>query len=96
MSDPFLQIWNSHTDECGKPPTITNETHDKYIGFFENRFGQQWIFVYDLKQKVGELRGGDIGWATVIPVRDGKADVMLGKAEVAWLLACWIAATGIG
>jgi hypothetical protein len=74
----------------------TNETRDTYVGFFENRFGEQRVFVYDLKTKVGELRGGDIGWANVVPVRDGKADVVLGKAEGAWLLACWLAATGIG
>ena len=97
MSSPLLQIWNAHTDACGAPPEITNKANDKfYYGYFENRFGEQWVFVYDLKEKVGELRGGDLGWDSVVPVRDGIADVMLGKAELAWLFACWKAATGTG
>ena len=82
---------------CGKPPAITNKGNEKhYHGYFENRFGEQWVFTYDSARKVGELRGGDIGWDTVIEVREGKADVMLGKAEAAWILACWIATTGVG
>ena len=54
------------------------------------------MFIYDPETKAGELRGGDIGWETAVPVRDGVADVMLGKAELAWLFACWTAATGSG
>ena len=97
MSGPFFQIWNTHTDACGTPPAIANKGNEKfYYGYFQNRFGEQWVFTYDLTEKTGELRGGDIGWDTVVPVRDGKVDVMLGKAEGAWLLACWIAATGTG
>ena len=38
----------------------------------------------------------DIGWETVVLVNDGKVDVMLGKAELAWLQACWQAATFAG
>ena len=97
MSDPLFQIWNMHTDACGAPPAITNKANEKfYFGYFQNRFGEQWVFTFDLEKKVGELRGGDIGWETAVPVRDGIADVMLGKAELAWLFACWAAATGAG
>ena len=96
MSDPLLQIWNSHTDDCGEPPAITNKAGDKYYGYFQNRFTEQWVFVYDPARKTGELRGGDIGWETVVVVKDGHAEVNLGKAETAWLQACWNAATGIG
>ena len=96
MSTPFLQIWNTHFDSCGEPPAITNKSGDKYIGYFQNRFGEQWVFVYDPERKVGELRGGDIDWETVVIVEGGEADVTLGKAEAAWLRACWNAATGVG
>lgn len=96
MSDPLFQIWNTHAADCGEPPTITNKTTDKYYGYFQNRFGDQWVFVYNRETKVGELHGGDTGWETVSVVRDGKVDVTLGKAEAAWLLACWMAATGTG
>ena len=96
MTTPFIQIWNTHTLSCGSPPTITNESSNRYYGYFQNRFSEQWVFVYDPERKTGELRGGDIGWDTVVIVKDGKADVALGKAEAAWLQACWTAATGIG
>ena len=96
MSTAFFQISNTHTADCGDPPTITNELGNKYYGYFQNRFGEQWVFVYDREQKAGELRGGDIGWETVVLVNDGKVDVMLGKAELAWLQACWQAATFAG
>ena len=95
MSDPLFQIWNTHTADCGEPPTVTNKAGDKYYGYFQNQFTEQWVFVYDPQRKIGELRGGDIGWDTVILVKDGQADVQLGKAETAWLQACWNAATGI-
>ena len=97
MSNPLFQIWNTHTDACGRPPELGNKGNENfYYGYFQNRFGEQWVFTYDLKEKVGQLRGGDIAWETAIPVRDGIADVMLGKAELAWLFACWAAATGAG
>jgi hypothetical protein len=89
----FFRISNRHGAGCGDPPTIANEAGNKYYGYFQNRFGEQWVFVYDHEKKIGELRGGDIGWDTVVLVKDGSVDVMLGKAETAWLQACWQAAT---
>ena len=97
MSNPLLEVWNGHDESCGAPPAITNKGNEKYYyGYFENRFGEQWVFVYDFTRKAGELRGGDIGWDKVIEVRDGKHELILGKAEATWLLACWTAATGVG
>jgi hypothetical protein len=96
MKIPFFQICNMHNASCGEPPTITNESSNKYYGYFQNRFTEQWVFVYDSERKTGELRGGDIGWDTGVVVKDGKADVALGNDEAAWLHTCWIAATGIG
>ena len=51
------------------------------------------MFVYDQADQTGELRGGDLGWDTVIPVWDGRASIVLGEAEAMWLRACWAAAT---
>ena len=39
--------------------------------YFENRAGEQWVFVYDRVGQTGELRGGDLDWDTVVPVRGG-------------------------
>ena len=49
--------------------------------------------MYDRVDKTGELRGGDLGWDTVLPVRDGRASLVLGEAEALWLRACWTAPT---
>jgi hypothetical protein len=38
---------------------------------------------------------GDAGWETEHAVVDGVApDLILGEAELQWLRACWLAATG--
>jgi hypothetical protein len=64
-----------------------------YIGYFENSFGEQWIFTFDRESKRAELRGGDIGWNTTHEVLDGQAKgLALGADELAWLSACWKAA----
>ncbi len=93
MSTAFFRIANMHGADCGDSPTITNESGNRYYGYFQNRFGEQWVFVYDYEKKIGELRGGDIGWDTVVLVKDGQVDLIQGEAETAWLQACWQAAT---
>ena len=92
MSEPLLRIRNHHTPECGDPPIANSDDPNIYIGYFENPYGEQWIFTYDRETAAAELRGGDIGWNTTIPVRNGIAqNVVLGEAEKNWLDACWMA-----
>jgi hypothetical protein len=96
MSEPLLRIRNHHSLNCGDPPIVDGDDPHIYIGYFENPFGEQWIFTYNRETEAAELRGGDIGWNTVIPVRNGVVqDVVLGEAEKSWLHAC-IAACGSG
>ena len=95
MSEPLLRIHNHHVAECGDPPIINGDDPDLYIGYFENPYGEQWVFTYHRKTHKSELRGGDIGWNTVHAVVDGRvASLILGGEEAAWLQACWLAATG--
>lgn len=65
MSDPLLRIRNHHTPSCGDPPIVRGDDPSVYIGYFENPYGEQWIFTYDRKLQRGELRGGDVGWNSV-------------------------------
>jgi hypothetical protein len=93
MSEPLLKIRNHHTVYCGDPPIVNSDDEHVYIGYFENAYGEQWIFTYDRKSRRAELRGGDVGWNTVNIVDDGHVDgLILGKDEAAWLFACWRAA----
>lgn len=95
MSEPLLRIRNHHGAACGDPPIVDGDDAALYIGYFENPHGEQWVFTYHRKTGKAELRGGDVGWNTMLKVKDGAvADLILGVEEAAWLKACWRAATG--
>ncbi len=90
MPEPILTIFNQHIAESGTPPSISNESSGLYIGYFENSYGEQWIFTFDPKTREASLRGGDIGWEDGHIVHNGRvADLILGREEAAWLQACW-------
>ena len=92
MTEPMLKIRNHHAASCGDPPIVASDTEDVYLGYFENRHGEQWIFAFDRKTRAATLRGGDVGWNSIYNVVDGAvADLILGKDEQAWLRACWMA-----
>jgi hypothetical protein len=95
MPDPLLTIRNNHAAACGDPPIVAAGESDRYVGYFENRFGEQWVFTYDRANGDAVLRGGDIGWNTNHAVVNGAVgDLILGEEEQAWLRACWLAASG--
>lgn len=94
MKEPFFIMRNNHSENCGTPPTITNETANKYYGYFENEFGEQWVFVYDRVTKKAVLYGGDVEWGNEYQVKDGRVQgLILDQNELNWLNACWKAAT---
>ncbi len=93
MSGPMLTIHNHHAAACGIPPAFSNEAADLYIGYFENRDGEQWIFSFDRGTHEATLRGGDVDWGRVHLGHDGRVDgLILAPEEAAWLQACWSAA----
>ena len=94
MSEPLLRIRNHHTVACGDPPIVNGDDPNLYIGYFENLYGEQWIFTYDRKTKKAELLGGDAGWNTRNEVVGGVVPgLILSAEESKWLEACWHAAT---
>lgn len=96
MSTPLLTIRNNHTHTpaCGDPPIVSNSP-SCYVGYYENPFGEQWIFTYDRETKAAHLFGGDINWNNRQEVRDGVVQgLMLNEDEAAWLRACWKSAVG--
>lgn len=94
MAKPILTIYNRHSSTCGSPPPMSNEGSGLYMGYFENRYREQWLFTYNRETREARLRGGDIGWEDEREVRDGRVDdLILGTEEATWLQACWKAAT---
>ena len=95
LSDNVLRIVNIHAAECGTAPNVTNDGGRSHLGYFENAFGDQWLFVYDRATRTAEVRGGDLDWDTAFPVRDGvvDADLILASEVVSWIRLCWQTAT---
>jgi len=89
MSEPLLKIPNHHAASCGDPPIVNGAEDNLYIGYFENNYGEQWIFTRDRKTGIATLRGGDIGWNTAIDVSSGPStEWVLNQSEYVWLEAC--------
>ena len=54
---------NNHDPRCGRPPRLRN-TDDPgfYHGYFENRYGEQFVFTFDRATGTVTVSGGDLGW----------------------------------
>lgn len=77
---------------------ITPSEH-RYVGFYENQFGEQLVFVHDIG-KEPKLYHGDYGWvplaaewpriSSAIPTLSPwvTGDLILDQGEVLWLAAC--------
>jgi hypothetical protein len=54
---------NNHDERCGTPPRLRNlDNPGLYYGYFENRYGEQFVFTFDSATKTGTVSGGDLGW----------------------------------
>lgn len=90
----ILTVRNHHVESCGVPTACETADPNFYTGYFENQYGEQWIYRYDKTTKKAELRGGDCEWDNVYPVVDGRAaGLIMNAGEQAWLQACWYAST---
>ena len=90
---PLVQVRNHHSAECGTPPHIDDLHPNQYLGYFENQYGEQAIFVYDRDSSQAVLYLGDAGWQTPHAVVGGAVpDLVLSETERLWVRACWQAA----
>jgi hypothetical protein len=54
---------NMHVASCGTPPGLRNTKNPaRYHGYFENSYGEQFVFTFDRATTSGAVSGGDIGW----------------------------------
>ncbi len=89
---PLFSVSNHHTRSCGEALTVDGDTPGKYVGYFVNEHGEQAIYSYDFETGDATLKMGDSGWQVAHPVVNGEVDgLLLTKAELTWLRACWMA-----
>jgi hypothetical protein len=56
--------YNQHDPRCGQPPRHRNTVNPGlYYGYFENRYGEQFVFTFDRATGTGTVWGGDLDWA---------------------------------
>ena len=89
--DQFLSVSNRH---AAAAPAI-EERPGRYLGYFENTFGEQFVFVHEDGELDAMVFGGDVDWEPR-GVRDAGGlpdvgDLVLGEEERVFLTACWIA-----
>src|SRR4051794_18718482 len=69
--------YNTHHEPCGPSPRLRNtESPGLYYGYFENRYGEQFVFTFDRATGTGTVSGGDLGWG-------GLRAFTLGQLEAA-------------
>ena len=88
--DELLRLSNRHAAALA-----IEERPGRYLGYFENRFGEQLVFVHEDGEADAAVFHGDVGWeprrvidASGLP---DFGDLVLNEEERAFLTACWIA-----
>ena len=89
----LLQIDNLHTPECGVPPAV--DATGKFVSYFENRYGEQWVLVGDRASGKAVIYAGDCHWEKPmeVSVDHPYPRAALQETEKMWLVAC-LAAMG--
>jgi hypothetical protein len=88
--DGLLRVGNRHAAALR-----VEERPGRYLGYFENKFGEQLVFVHEDGELDATLFHGDVAWeprrvtdASGLP---DVGDLVLNEEERAFLMACWIA-----
>ncbi|GDY10666.1 hypothetical protein LBMAG52_41540 [Planctomycetia bacterium] len=86
---------SNHHVSGEEPPRIDGDAPNTYRSYFENRYGEQSLFVCRHDTKKAKVYSGDAGW-TAFPVVDGQVlGLILAPEEAVWLKAC-LMASGLG
>ena len=73
---------NTHHERCGAPPRLRNtDNPGLYYGYFENRYGEQFVFAFDRATGTGTVSGGDLGWGEAKTFTLGLLDEALRSTQ---------------
>jgi hypothetical protein len=93
VGSTLFRVSNKHIAASGEPLYIDGDIPEQYHGYFQNEYGEQFVFVFDYQTNKGTLWSGDVGWDTSYEVVDGDVpELILDAHERLWLQACWKAA----
>lgn len=89
--DALLGAGNHHRS----PAPDVDRRPGRYLGCFENRYGEQLVFMHDAGEPTASLVVGDVDWQLRrISDASGRpvvADLVLNDEERAFVYACWLA-----
>jgi hypothetical protein len=89
--DELMRLTNHHTS----PAPAIEERPGRYLGYFENKFGEQLVFVHDDGEPDATVFLGDVDWEPRRVTDAGglpdAGDLILNDEEWAFVHACWIA-----
>lgn len=88
---PLFTVSNHQGPDAGPPPAMDGDAPHLYHGYFENKFGEQSIFVYNRDTREAVLWCGDAGWKPYLVVNGRVEEIKLTEEELTWLRACWLA-----
>jgi hypothetical protein len=97
MNEKILTVLNRHVDDCGTPPSFSDELlNKKYVSYFQNHYGEQWVFLGDGKDG-GVLYGGEVDWEGLpVTLKKPYPATLLNAEEQVWLISCLMVSTGEG
>ena len=91
IEDEVIRLTNHHAS----PAPVIEQRPGRYLGYFENKFGEQVVFVHEDGEPDATVFLGDVDWE---PHRVSDAgglpdagDLVLNEEERAFVIACWIA-----
>jgi len=85
MANDFLfRATNRHVESCGKAPCSDEPPANSNVfrSYFENAFGEQWIFHHDGQSDRITIRGGDCGWQNEMTVTSFTEALKSVKSEI--------------
>jgi len=89
--DELMRLTNHHASAA---PAIERRP-GRYLGYFENRFGEQLVFVHDDGERDAMVFLGDVDWeprrVSDVGGLPDAGDLILNEEERAFVMACWIA-----
>jgi hypothetical protein len=83
------------SDRLRGPVPAIEERPGRYVGYFENKFGELLVFVHDEGERDATVFLGDVDWeprrVSDAGGRPDVGDLILNDEERAFVDACWIA-----